>query len=428
MKKILLLNLPFERPVQRDYGCPHDIKADYYWPPIDLLLFGAIVRDAGNVYYLDCMADRLSWTVNLQKMKEINPGIIFTIISSITLNSDLEYLKILKQALPLAQIWASGDLIFFSQEQFANVDVYVRDLTNRAGILELLNSMKTGVATVDVQASFTCGTFPHELLKGYNYAMPYSLHQGITAVLTNFGCPYRCTFCNSNGFTFKKRDIDEIVQELLHIQRLGFREVLFRDFTFNLSDVAKLCEKIKQNDIRLTWSCWSRADLVNADVLRTMKDAGCYLISYGVESGDDDILARNRKQLDTQVVHKAVKLTKSAGIEVLTSVILGFPGDDPERTQRYIRELDPDYLAVNLLSIRTGSKAAGEKPLQAAQRDSKPTVKANQELLRLRDQTEKFFYLRPRKLLHHAILSLKSRHRFLIFLKNARALFKKWTV
>ncbi|MBC8017599.1 MAG: radical SAM protein [Verrucomicrobia bacterium] len=427
MKKILLLNLPFERPVQRDYGCPHGAKADYFWPPIDLLLFGAMVIDVGDLSYLDCPAGKLTWNDSLHKIKEIDPDLIFTIISSVTVKSDLEYLKILKQTLPMTQIWASGDLVFFSDEQHAEVDVRVRDLTNRAGILDLLNChAKTGVVDVDAQAPFTCGIFPHELLRGYGYAMPYSLYPGITAVLTNYGCPFPCTFCNSNGFPFKKRSIDEIVQELLYIQRFGIREVLFRDFTFSLSDVAELCDKIKRNDIRLAWSCWSRADLVNADLLRSMKEAGCYLISYGVESGDDDILTHSHKQLDTQLIHEAAGLTRAAGIEVLASVIFGFPGENRERTRSYLQKLDPDYLAVNLLCRRTGSAASKEGPTLVIPEGCDSLISADLEQIRLRDEAEKSFYLRPAKLLRFLMLSLKSRHRFFIFFKSAWALFRKW--
>ena len=426
MKKILLLNLPFERPVQRDYGCPHDVKADYYWPPMDLLLFGAMVRDAGDISYLDCLAGKLIWNDVLPALQKIDPTIIFTTVSSLTLRSDLEYLKKLKQAVPLAQIWGSGDVIFFSEEQYAVVDVYVRDLTNRTGILELLSSStQKGVVGIGVQVPFSYGISPHELVKKYNYAMPYSLYPAITAVLTNYGCPFHCTFCNSNALPFKKRSIDEIIQELLYIQQVGIREVLFRDFTFNLSDVDQLCDKIKRHGIHLAWSCWTRADLVNEAVLRAMKEAGCYLISYGIESGDDDILARSRKHLDTRVIHEAVRLSRAAGIEVLASVILGFPGEDPERTQRYVRELDPDYLAVNLLSIRTGSMDSRENP-SLVTTGCDPLAALGPDQTRLRDRVEKDFYLRPRKLFRYVLLSLKSQHRFFIFLKNALALWKKW--
>ncbi len=427
MKKILLLNLPFERPVQRDYGCPHGAKADYSWPPIDLLLFGAMARDAGELGYIDCLAGKLAWTECLRRINDIQPDLIFTMISSITLTSDLERLNEVRNAVPMARIWASGDLVFFTTEKYAQVDVYVRDLTNRSGILGMLNSdVTSGVVEEDSQAPFSCGIFPHELLRGYDYAMPYSLYRGITSVLTNYGCPFPCTFCNSNRIPFKKRDIDEIVHELLHIQQVGIREVIFRDFTFNLSDVDQLCDKIKRNNIRLAWSCWSRADLVDAHVLHTMKEAGCYLISYGVESGDDDILARTHKQLDTKAIQEAVRLTRVAGIEVLISVIFGFPGEDPVRTQRYVRKLDPDYLAVNLLAKRTGSAATAGIPNVIDQQGCDSLISADPEQMRLRDRVEKSFYLRPGKILRCMLLALKSPHRILIFFNNARALINKW--
>lgn len=143
-----------------------------------------------------------------------------------------------------------------------------------------------------------------------------------------------------------------------------------------------------------------------------------------MESGDDDILARINKPLDTEEIQAAIRLTRAAGIEVLISVILGFSGEDPERTLRYVQKLDPDYLAVNLLAKRTGSAATAGIPNGTGQQGCDSLISADPEQMRLRDRVEKSFYLRLGKILRYMLLALKSLHRILIFYNNARSMFK----
>lgn len=425
--KIVLLNLPFGRLIQRDYGCPHEIKAAYSWPPVDLLLFGGAVRDTAALSYLDCLAGRFSWAECLGRIGALRPDIVFTIISSLSLESDLRHLGELKRVVPAVRVWASGDVVFFTDRQFAAIDVLVRDLTNGEAIRRLVaGGAGQGAVEPGGGTAFQAGLPPHELITGYGYAMPYSRYRNITSVLTNYGCPFHCTFCNSNGLPFRKRPVEEIVRELQYIQGLGIREVVFRDFTFTLSDTAELCERIEANNIRLAWSCWTRVDTVDRELLRKMKAAGCYLISYGIESGDDAILAETGKALTMAQIKEAVSLTREAGLEVLVSIILGFPGDDVRRTISTLQRLDPDYVAVNLLEPRVGSRMAAARPAPAADGAGRATPAVTANLPALRAAVEKGFYLRPRKLARYLLLALRSRQRLAIFLRNAAGLFRKW--
>lgn len=426
-KKILLLNLPFLRPVQRDYGCPHGIKAAYCWPPIDLVMFGAAAGAAGEIEYLDCIAGRVGPDEALERVKRANPDIVFSVISSITLENDLRFLVDVKRALPAVSLWASGDLVFFTSGEYPPLDVYLRDLTNRAGILELLaQDSPAGVVGSASGGTFSQGIFPHELLKSYGYCMPYSFCRGITAVLTNYGCPYRCTFCNSNRIPFKRRDMADLLKELEYIKGKGIREVLFRDFTFNASDAEQLCDEMTARGIDLRWSCWTRMDLVNGRILAKMKQAGCYLVSYGIESCEPWIQEKTGKNLDVPEMREKVAMTRAAGLEVLASVILGFPGEDPQLTISRIKEIDPDYLAVNLLVPRVGSALANEYGEVSVGDGADSLLSGNVSLTGMRDRLEREFYLRPGKLLRYLRLALRSPQRLAVFVRNARGIAGRW--
>jgi radical SAM superfamily enzyme YgiQ (UPF0313 family) len=425
--RIVLLNLPFNRPVHRDYGCPHGSKAAYSWPPIDLLLFGASVREHAELSYLDAISGNLNARSTVDAVVALRPDAIFTMLSSITLESDREILREIRSRLPQCRIWASGDVIFFGSEDYPEVDLAVRDLTNKQGILGLLAGKGRGVVPQDPSPEdFSIGTCPHELTLRYPYALPFSLHRGITTVLTNYGCPFACTFCNSNRIPFRKRKVEEVIEELRVVRRLGIREVFIRDFTFTLSPVDRIADAMIKEGLSLKWSCFSAATLVDARLLRKMKAAGCYLICYGAESGDEAVLNRVQKASNIDTLKKAVAMTKAEGIEVLTSFIIGFPGEDRTRTASFIREIDADYLSLNLLTPRLGSamREAAIGIEEAENTDS--LLSADRELLAFRDAVERSFYLRPSKLLRYAGLFLRTPRRMAIFLRSGLAIIKRW--
>jgi len=426
-KKALLLNLPFHRRVIRDYGCPHGVKANYYWPPIDLLMFGAVVRKEASLAYIDAVAGNRSEQHVVTAVQDLRPDAIVTVLSSITLESDLRLLSEMRRVCPGTKIWATGDVVFFGNSDIPGIDYRVRDLTNGNAILDLWKgSAGSGVIEQTTASEFSIGICPHELIRPYSYAMPYSLHSGITSVLTNYGCPFSCTFCNSNRFGFKRRRTDEIIEELLYIQHLGIREVLVRDFTFNMSDADLICDEMIRNRIQLKWSCWTSAALVSKDILRKMKAAGCYLISYGAESGDDVILQKAQRPVLADRLKLAVGMTKAAGIEVQTSFIIGFPGEGRDKTLSFIRDIDPDYLSLNILAPRLGT-AMTEATLPEAIGDRTDSLlSSDAALVSFRDAVEKRFFLRPRKLLRYFFLSTKSPFRLMIFLRTGLSLLRRW--
>jgi uncharacterized radical SAM superfamily protein len=427
MKRVLLLNLPFDRPVQRDYLCPHGTKAAYYWPPIDLLLFGAAVREDARLDYVDAIAGRLTRPAALAAVRRSGADAVFTVLSSITLASDLTFLADVRRSLPGVRIWASGDVVSFGTECADAVDFRVKDLTNKEEILtHLRDDSSGGVVHEARQPEWSVGVCPHELTRSHRYAMPYSLHGGITCVSTNYGCPFPCTFCNSNAMPFKRRALGEVVEELATVERLGIREVLFRDFTLNASNVDTLCAEILHRKIRLKWSCWTSASLVDEHVLAKMKAAGCYLISYGVESGEDRVLREMRRPVDTRTIRRAVELTRRAGIEVLTSFILGYPGEDRKSTAALLFDLDPDYLSLNLLAPRLGSALRKRNGAAGAGAATDSLLSPDPDLVKARDALERRFFLGPRRMLRYVRLAARSPYRLVAFARSAMSMARRW--
>lgn len=426
MRKLLLLNPPYARPVQRDYLCPHGVKADYYWPPIDLLLFGASARRQASLHWLDAIASRLGRAEALERAVSVGPDDVFAVISSVTLEEDLSFLAALRIRLPRVRIWASGDVVSFAKVRREPIDVLVHDFTNRAEIEALLRSGGSGEIPASNAPVWSVGVCPHELTLQGRYVLPYSLHGRVTAVATNFGCPFRCSFCNSGAIPFKRRAVGEVIEELAEIERLGIREVLMRDFTFNASDARSICDGIQGAGIRLAWSCWTSASLVDRSILEAMKAAGCYLVSFGVESGVDRALAEAGRPADTAAVRRAVALARWAGLEVQTSFVLGLPGDEPEHSRAFLFDLAPDYVSVNVLAPRLGSELQRRAGGMPSGRDTDSLLSGGEALQRARDELERSFFLRPSQLVRYLRLSLKSPRRIASFSRSAVALMRRW--
>jgi radical SAM superfamily enzyme YgiQ (UPF0313 family) len=173
---------------------------------------------------------------------------------------------------------------------------------------------------------------------------------------TTRGCPFKCTFCNSKGVWshVRTRPPLAVADEIERVVRdWGAREIYFVDelFTVRKRSVQTLCEELLRRNIRVGWKCCSRVDTVDAETLKLMKRAGCFMISYGVESGDDRILKIMKKGTTTDQVRSAFRATKAAGIDTMAFFMLNSYGETKEsieKTLQFSRELQPDFVNFEL--------------------------------------------------------------------------------
>ena len=183
----------------------------------------------------------------------------------------------------------------------------------------------------------------------------------VPTMITSRGCPFKCIFCSPEcrlGRKFRYRSPQNVLEEILYLKRYyEIKEVCFYDdsFTVNKKRVHSLCDKMIESNINIKWECRTRVDLVDDAILEKMAAAGCFRIRYGIESGDNDILKRLRKDITVEQSRKAVELTKRYGIEVFGYFMVGNPGENRRTVEKTIalsRELDFDYINVNVLSLR----------------------------------------------------------------------------
>ena len=182
---------------------------------------------------------------------------------------------------------------------------------------------------------------------------------------TSRGCPYGCVYCNKKifGTTFRTKSVKRVIEEIKHMLRCGFKEIHIADdcFSFDMPRAKMICEEICKQGINFTWAMTNgiRVDRVDQELLRLMKKAGCYRISFGIESGDDQVLIAIQKGTTTMIIKNAVEQAKKAGLEVFGFFMMGLPSETEVTMQKTIKfavELNLDMAKVSVAIPFPGTK------------------------------------------------------------------------
>lgn len=166
----------------------------------------------------------------------------------------------------------------------------------------------------------------------YNPPPHWGKKGGFAAILTCRGCPYRCPFCSVTrdwGRKYRYRSAKNVLDELEYLQKTyGVRYVSIRDSVFTLykQRAIDICKGMIERDLRITWNCNARVNEVNEELLSWMKKAGCKAIQYGIESGNDELLAQF-KGVDKALITRAIDMTSRHGIESHGYFMFGLPGE-----------------------------------------------------------------------------------------------------
>ncbi len=263
-----------------------------------------------------------------------------------------------------------------------------------------------------------------------------------SVVLTR-GCPNNCTFCDRSVFGHKCRTYSpsyavEMFRDL-HLNH-GVREILIEDDTFMTfrNNVFELCEQLLSSELDISWSCLGRADRVDPELLRAMKKAGCWHISYGIESGDAGILTSVNKRLDIEQIRQAVAWSRQAGLRTKGFFMVGFPGETPQTlqaTRDLALSLDLDDITISKLTPFPGSslyadiERYGEFIRDWSRMNVLTTVfipkgLTADDLDRAASSILRHFYLRPRLMLRHALYALTQPRLWTFYLSAFRALLR----
>lgn len=180
-------------------------------------------------------------------------------------------------------------------------------------------------------------------------------------IVTSRGCPNNCAFCSSKciwGRQVTYRSIDNIIDELKFLcEKFDYygKEINIYDdnFALNHKRVKEFCDKLRINNLNISWKCMSRVDTVNEDILKHMKRAGCYKISFGIESSNEETLRKINKGITLKQIENAIHLCESVGIKFHGYFMIGFPWEKKEDFLDTIRFIEVHKEIESSLSILT---------------------------------------------------------------------------
>lgn len=183
-------------------------------------------------------------------------------------------------------------------------------------------------------------------------------------IITTRGCPYQCVFCDRAVFgnRLRARSIPNILDEIeLLVRKYKVRGLDIVDDLFVASPerISDFCSGLLERGLKVAWSCLSRTDIVSEGILKLMKEAGCWQIAYGIESGSQEVLRRIKKNITLKNIEDAVSWTQAVGIRRVGLFILGLPGDNEENmnhTLRFSNSLNLDRAVFFIAQPYPGSE------------------------------------------------------------------------
>jgi radical SAM superfamily enzyme YgiQ (UPF0313 family) len=189
-------------------------------------------------------------------------------------------------------------------------------------------------------------------------------------MLTSRGCPHRCIYCYTPGaFSHKVRfhSVDRVMEEIRWITKNGVKRLWFADpnISFKLSRVTELLDRIISEGLQTEMWLQTRADLVNRDLMRTMRRAGVSTIAFGLESASERVMAKLHKEVSIHKVAEAIKLAQDENIEVELFTMFGLPYETFEDARETLEFVKRNHVKImgntnsQQMQIYFGTEIAG---------------------------------------------------------------------
>jgi len=430
--------------------------------PLDLAIIGAVLEKRHQVRILDALALQLDKKQILNEIEKFNPDLIcLTAVDRCRwgIDSANELSRHIKGR-KLGLIWSyKPELMTSLMENNSNIDfsIYgdpeftlfevadnkkfssIKGLIYRRGKRIVKNLARELIKDFDILPfparhlldMSAYKRLPHELIKEPNFDM-----------IVSRGCPYQCTFCLMNivgGRIRRTRSPEKAVEEMKILKQKGAKQIHFQDLTFTMDRnwVMKFCNLLEKAKLNLVWTCQTRVDKVDFELLEKMKEAGCRSILYGIESLDQGSLDNIKKGIKIEDIEKALRLTKKAGIEARCSMMLALPGETRESVMKVLNlliKLNPAFAQFHTTTAFPGTELyensgkygiiPKERVMRKFDISGRPFIpnayKNEEEILKLQKEAYRKFYFRLGYILRR-VLSL---NQFARNIKGIKMFFK----
>lgn len=202
------------------------------------------------------------------------------------------------------------------------------------------------------------------------YLNGWKTHHGYSMMSVNTmrGCPYTCKWCSRAvyGGTYRRRSPQLVAQEMKHIKDTYNPDMIwFVDdvFTIHHKWLTEFAEEVKKQDAVIPYEIISRADRLNEEVIKTLKDSGCFRVWVGAESGSQKIIDAMDRRVDVMQTREMIRLAKQHGLEAGTFIMLGYPGEtkhDIKETIEHLVQSNPSQYTITIAYPIKGTELYNE--------------------------------------------------------------------
>jgi len=376
---LVLVNAPLQ-----DYGKVR--KREYYTtPPLGLGYLATVAQNKGcRVKLIDAEAQGLSPAEIISRTEDWNPDVVGVNLTAPTIEATKGIIQCIKDKTKAIALGGGPDATIrpeFVLNSMPEIDMVVRgegEITleelignsfNPDGIKGVSfrdagkpvhNSKRENIEDLDSLPFIDRRFFPND---------PYQEDGSLKSVIIGSrGCPYSCSFCaapKTSGRKIRARGVINLADEVELLKGMyGIDSVHFidNDFIHNKSRVLEFADELNSRDLGVRWRALARVNLVSKfgrDFLEKIKQAGCYQLVFGIESGSQRILDSVDKGTTPEQAREAVRLCREVGIKTKAYYMFGFPtetAEEMEQTLAHARDLNTDIACFLLVKAYPGTE------------------------------------------------------------------------
>ena len=353
---------------------PRIVRKTADFPPPGLMYIGAVLKKDGHQIRILDAANNYTWERMEDEIRKFGADVVGITCWTIEREQAFKLANMTRKILPDAKIVLGGQhATAFPQHMFqvASADFVVLGegeltMSELVAVLESNGNVSNILGIAYLRDGAVIRTDPRPLIEDLDM-LPLPLYDDIdltkykglpevdavaAAIMTSRGCPFNCIFCSSKTFwgnrRWRARSPQNVVDEIqwLYNKHNVRALIIFDDlFTLKKNRAIEICKEIITRKIDIMWVAEARIDTVDAELLYWMKKAGCYRIDYGVESGSPKIFKNIGKHSTPEMIKRAFRLTREAGINPNAYLMVGNIGETEEtidETIALMKEINPN--------------------------------------------------------------------------------------
>jgi radical SAM superfamily enzyme YgiQ (UPF0313 family) len=337
--KVLLVNPPY---VEHVYSGKLSRNAIAINIPLGLAYLGAVLeKNQIPVQAVDANVLALSVKETARRILKSDAKYIFITSTTNTITRIYEIIKLVKKYSETIKESKDVDIVVRSEGEYTALDIAmgkplseIDGITYRNDEKEIIkNKPRARIENLDELPIPARHLFPHKLYRpGAFFNTGVKNNQAIT-MLTSRGCPNLCTYCSSVHFWGTKvrfRSAQNIVNEVEYLMKTyDTKQIAILDdmFTAHIPRLKEFCNIIIEKKIKVRWWCYSRVTALNKNLMALMKKAGCYALNFGIESGNEEVIKRIKKNITKEKAWEVFSAAKELDILIHASFMVGLPGD-----------------------------------------------------------------------------------------------------